>query len=96
MLMSTRCRTLRLQGLLPSSDEIMESLEEVFEEVFGRRVELFPETTAADVEGWDSVVHVLLVLASERKFGVRFESSEIANASNVGEFVSLVETKMNP
>jgi acyl carrier protein len=73
----------------------MESLEEVFEEVFGRRVELLPETTAGDVDGWDSVVHVLLILASERKFGVRFESSEIANAANVGEFVSLVEAKMN-
>jgi acyl carrier protein len=77
-----------------SRDPVWESLGEVFEEVLGRRVELRPETTAADVEGWDSVVHVMLVLASERKFGVRFESSEIANAANVGEFVSLVESKM--
>lgn len=75
-------------------DPVWESLGEVFEEVLGRRVELRPETTPADVEGWDSVVHVMLVLASERKFGVRFESSEIANAANVGEFVSLVESKM--
>jgi acyl carrier protein len=36
----------------------------------------------------------MLVLASERKFGIRFESSEIANAANVGEFVSLVESKL--
>jgi acyl carrier protein len=77
-----------------SSDAVWKSLGDVFEEVLGRRVELRPETTAADVEGWDSVVHVMLVLASERKFGVRFESSEIANAGNVGEFVTLVESKM--
>jgi acyl carrier protein len=77
------------------SDATWQSLGDVFEEVLGRRVELRPETTAADVEGWDSVVHVMLVLASERKFGVRFESSEIANAGNVGEFVSLVESKMS-
>jgi len=76
------------------SDPVWASLGEVFEEVLGRRVELRPETTAADVDGWDSVVHVLLVLASERKFGIRFESSEIANAANVGEFVSLVESKI--
>jgi acyl carrier protein len=76
------------------SDAIWRSLGEVFEEVLGRPVELRPETTAADVDGWDSVVHVMLVLASERKFGVRFESTEIANAGNVGEFVSLVESKM--
>ncbi len=78
------------------SDPVWVSLGEVFEEVLGRRVELRPETTAADVDGWDSVVHVLLVLASERKFGIRFESSEIANAANVGEFVSLVESKTAP
>jgi acyl carrier protein len=73
----------------------MEALADVFEEVLGRRVELGADTTAGDVDGWDSVVHVMLVLASERKFGIRFESSEIANAANVGEFLSLVETKMD-
>jgi acyl carrier protein len=77
-----------------SSNAVWGSLGEVFEEVLGRPVELRPETTAADVDGWDSVVHVMLVLASERKFGIRFESSEIANAANVGEFVSLVESKL--
>lgn len=66
---------------------------DVFEEVLGRPVQLRPETTAGDVEGWDSVVHVMLILATERKYGIRFESSEIANAANVGEFVELVETK---
>jgi len=71
----------------------METLGDVFEEVLGRRVELRPETTAADVDGWDSVVHVMLILATERKFGIRFESSEIANAADVGEFVALVEAK---
>jgi acyl carrier protein len=79
---------------LLGADEIMSSLEGVFEEVLGRPVELRAETTAADVEGWDSVVHVMLILASEREFGVRFESAEIANASNVGEFVELVESKL--
>jgi len=79
---------------LPGVDELMSRLAGVFEEVLGRPVELRPETTAADVEGWDSVVHVMLILASEREFGVRFESAEIANASNVGEFVELVEAKV--
>ena len=78
-----------------SSDAVWESLGDVFEEVLGRPVELRPETTAADVDGWDSVVHVMLVVASERKFGIRFEGSEIANAANVGEFVSLVESKLD-
>jgi acyl carrier protein len=71
----------------------MEQLGDVFEEVLGRRVELRRETTAGDVDGWDSVAHVMLVLASERKFEIRFESSEIANAANVGEFVELIQAK---
>jgi acyl carrier protein len=75
-------------------EEIFHGMEGVFEEVLGRHVDLDDETTAADVEGWDSVVHVMLILASERRFGVRFGSSEIANAANVGQFVTLLQTKL--
>ena len=50
-----------------SADEIWKALAEVFEEVLGRPVELREETTAADVAEWDSVAHVMLVLASERR-----------------------------
>jgi acyl carrier protein len=76
-----------------SRDEIMRTLSGIFEQVLGRPVALREETTGADVEGWDSITHVMLILASEREFAVRFESSEIANAANVGEFVSLIEAK---
>ncbi len=72
----------------------MASLARVFEQVFGRPVELTDATTAADLEGWDSVAQILLILASEREFGVRFESSELANVMNVGAFVTLVESKL--
>ena len=58
-------------------------------------MELHEQTTAADVDSWDSVAHIMLILASERKFGVRFEGVEIANASNVGEFVTLIESKQD-
>jgi acyl carrier protein len=78
-----------------SREELFRGMEGVFEEVLGRHVDLRDETTAGDVEGWDSVVHVMLILASERRFGVRFESSEIANAANVGEFVTLLQSKLD-
>jgi acyl carrier protein len=76
-----------------SSEAILDKLEGVFESVLGHPVELGRETTAVDVDGWDSIAHVMLVLASEREFGVRFESSEIANAANVGEFADLIAAK---
>ncbi len=71
----------------------MQKLANVFEEVFDRPVELRDDTTAADVGEWDSIAHVTLILATEEEFGVRFESSEIANAGDVGEFVTLIESK---
>jgi acyl carrier protein len=77
-------------------EEILETLEGVFEEVLGKPVELHDETTAADVNGWDSVAHVMLILASERRFDVRFESVEIANAADVGDFITLILTKTAP
>jgi acyl carrier protein len=79
-----------------SRDEIRQALEGVFDEVLGQSVELRDDMTAADVDGWDSVVHVMLILATERRFGIRFESAEIANAGTVGEFIDLVEEKSNP
>jgi acyl carrier protein len=76
-----------------SREEILEKLGDVFQEVFDRPVELREDTTAAGVDGWDSIAHVTLILATEDEFGVRFDSSEIANAADVGEFVSLIESK---
>jgi acyl carrier protein len=77
-------------------EEILNTLSGVFEEVLGRRVELTETTTAADVDGWDSIAQVMLVVASEEVFDVRFESSELADAQNVGDFITLVGRKQAP
>ena len=57
-------------------------------------VALTEATTADDVEGWDSIAHVKLIIALESAFGVRFESSEISAPDNVGQLVSLIEGKL--
>jgi acyl carrier protein len=74
-------------------EEIRETLSEVFEGVFHRPIALRDDMTARDVEEWDSVAHVMLILATEKEFGIRFESVEIANTATVGEFMSLIEAK---
>jgi acyl carrier protein len=51
---------------------------------------LTPETTAADVEGWDSLAHVQIIVAVEREFGVRFRTGEIATIKDVGDLVARV------
>lgn len=53
-----------------------------------------PETTAEDVQGWDSQAHVMLIVATEQRFGVRFRTSEFESLRNVGEFVNLIASKL--
>ena len=74
--------------------DTMERLKEVFFDVFDDdEIELSRETTAADVDEWDSLMHVNLVLATERAFNVRFSSTEVAQLVDVGELVDLIDAK---
>jgi acyl carrier protein len=55
---------------------------------------LTPELTARDVEGWDSLTHILLVVAVEQKFGIKFNTGEIDALENVGQFIDLIERRL--
>ncbi len=66
---------------------LLRRLEEVFEDVFDETIELTPETTADDVEGWDSLKTIELVVAIERAFDVRFKLGEITRLASVGDLV---------
>jgi len=52
-------------------------------------------TTAADVDGWDSLMHVTLMLDVERAFSVRFSSGEVADLVDVGQLIELVDSKVS-
>ena len=63
----------------------------IFRELFDdESLELSRETTAEDVEGWDSLTHVELLVEIERAFGIRFNTGEVAGLSNVGEMADLI------
>jgi acyl carrier protein len=51
-------------------------------------------TTAADIEAWDSFNHINIVVAVEAHFGIKFVTAEIEQLKNVGELVSLVSAKI--
>jgi acyl carrier protein len=51
---------------------------------------LEPSTTARDVEGWDSLTHVQIIVAIEKAFNIRFRTGEMAGIANVGELVSRI------
>jgi acyl carrier protein len=75
--------------------EIYEKLAVIFRDVFDEDdLSLTPATTADDVDGWDSLTHIRLVLAVSKAFGVKFSASEIGNLKNVGEFATLIEKKV--
>lgn len=74
----------------------IEELTTVFEEVFDQKgLKLSPETTANDIDGWDSMSHVTMLMAVEDHFGIEFKPYEIANLVNVGALLALIEKKLS-
>jgi acyl carrier protein len=51
------------------------------------------DTSAKDIEEWDSLSHIRLIVAVERKFKIKFKNSEIESLQRVGDLVALIETK---
>lgn len=75
-------------------DEIYSRLTPIFHEVFDNdNIALTPELSANDVDEWDSLSHIRLIVAVEEGFGIRFNSAEIVKLENVGQFVDLIGSK---
>lgn len=80
-----------------NSTQIIQELTDIFrDQLDNPEVTLEPETTAADVEGWDSLTHMQLVVAVEKHFKVRFLSSEIAAFRNIGDMVQTLLKRLGP
>ena len=75
--------------------EILAKVEEIFrEELEVDDLLLTDETTADDVEEWDSLSHVQLVAAMEEAFGIEFKSREILSWENIGDLIDSIEKKL--
>ncbi len=73
---------------------IYEKLTGIFHDVFDDEdIVVTPQLTADDVDGWDSLSHIRLMLTVEKAFGVRFSASEVGKLKNVGDLVSLISSK---
>ena len=74
-----------------TDDRIWAGIRRAFERVFdGDMSQVGPATTADDVEDWDSVTNVELLVALELEFGVRFSTGEMARLRNVGELAERI------
>ena len=78
-----------------SREEIVEKLTDVFRENFDDdSIELNAETTADDIEDWDSLEQVNLLSRLESVFGLTFDIRETLTLNNVGEMVDLISKKL--
>lgn len=75
-------------------EEIYCRLNEVFSDVFARDdITVDDATTAKDVEGWDSLMHIALINAVEDEFDMRFDMKQVVGMKNVGEMVDAILLK---
>ena len=74
--------------------QIYARLAEIFANVFDEEsIKLTPQLSAKDVDGWDSLTHIRLILTIEKAFKVKFSTSEIGKLQNVGDLVALVKAR---
>lgn len=77
-----------------SREEIYEKLTGVFQDVFDDDLLTVSDaTTADDIEDWDSLEHINLIVAVENAFGIKFNMGEVNAMKNVGEMVDLIESR---
>jgi len=79
-------------------DEYREQVQDIFREVFDDSALVLNDAmTAEDVDGWDSLAHINLIIALEKRLGIRFATVEISrlreDGANVGSLMGLVARK---
>ena len=78
-----------------SREELRLSVQEIFHDIFDDDdIVISNDTTAADIEDWDSLEQINLLVAIERKFGIKFTVGEVEGLRDVGEMLDLVERKL--
>ena len=76
--------------------DVREKLQGIFRDVFDDdSIVLSDEMTSKDVEDWDSISHLSLIFSIEKEFGIKFTVDEITKTKNVGEFISIIQKKVN-
>ena len=71
--------------------QIQQRLEIIFQEVFDDdNIQLLSDMTADDIEEWDSVMQITLVITIEDKFGLTLNAAEVGQLDNVGDMIDLI------
>ncbi len=74
-----------------NKNDIIKRLTEVFRDVFDDdSIVITEETTANDIDDWDSIEHINLIGAVEDEFSMRFKMREVSSMKNVGEMIDII------
>lgn len=77
-----------------NTEDILSEIQDIMRDVFDLDdLVVTPNTSAEDVEEWDSLSHVRLIVAIERKFKFKFKNSELDSLKNVSDLVNVVKSK---
>jgi acyl carrier protein len=77
-------------------EDILKKLNEIFiNELNNKSIILSEDTTASDIEEWDSINHIMLIVNIEQEFVIRFTASETQNFKHVGEMIESIMKKIN-
>ncbi len=77
-----------------TAEEIQRRITEVFRDVLDNEaIVLTRETTADDIEEWDSLAHISIIVAIENEFDIKFDLMDIKPLKNIGEFIDLIKRK---
>lgn len=77
-------------------NEIVKQVNDIFIDVLDNdKITLEPSTTAKDIEEWDSLTHIQLIVAVEQQFKIRFSSTQLNNWKTVGDMCAAIERKLH-
>lgn len=75
---------------------VLEKLNSIFCEVFDdESIMISTDTTAGDIEGWDSLSHINLIVAVEMRFNIKFSNKELLTLKNVGDLINCINSKLS-
>jgi acyl carrier protein len=75
--------------------EIKDRLQRTFQNIFDdSSIQIDTSTTADDIEDWNSLTHIDLIVAIEKEFKIRFSTAEVTGMKDVGDLIGLIERKL--
>lgn len=76
-------------------EQLLKKVNEVFQDVFyDTSLEVNDETTAADIDEWDSLTHITLIAAIEDEFDIKFDMTEVVKFEKVGDMIDAIQKKL--